>query len=76
MKFSKLEWKSAYEWLREKQNLLVEAYKKGDVSKVRHLQILILKDFRTTAIGVRRVTTSSGSRTPGLDGVITTTTEE
>nr|YP_009495545.1 reverse transcriptase [Psammoneis japonica]AWQ64275.1 reverse transcriptase [Psammoneis japonica] len=76
MKFSKVEWKSAYQWLREKQNLLVEAYKKGDVSKVRHLQILILKDFRTTAIGVRRVTTSSGSRTPGLDGVIITTTEE
>jgi RNA-directed DNA polymerase len=76
MKFSKVKWKSAYEWLREKQNLLVEVYKKGDVSKVRHLQILILKDFRTTAIGVRRVTTSSGSRTPGLDGVIITTTEE
>jgi hypothetical protein len=53
MKFSKVNWKSAYEWLREKQNLLVEVYKKGDVSKVRHLQILILKDFRTTAIGVR-----------------------
>jgi len=44
--------------------------------KIRHLQISILKDFRTTAIAVRRVTTSSGSRTPGLDRVTATTAEE
>ena len=76
MKFNQVNWKSAYKWLHEKQNLLVEVYKKGDVSKTRHLQILILKDFRTTVIAVRRVTATSGSRTPGLDGVIATTAEE
>jgi RNA-directed DNA polymerase len=76
MKFNQVNWKLAYEWLREKQALLVEVYKKKDYLKVRHLQISILKDFRTTAIAVRRVTTSSGSRTPGLDGVIATTAEE
>lgn len=76
MKFNQVNWKSAYEWLREKQSLLVEVYKKGDVLKTRHLQILILKDFRTTAIAVRRVTTTGGSRTPGLDGVVVTTIEE
>ena len=65
MKFNQVNWKSAYEWLREKQALLVEVYIKGDILKVRHIQISILKDFRTTAIAVRRVTTSSGSRTPG-----------
>ena len=66
MKFNQVNWKSAYEWLREKQSLLVEVYKKGDVLKTRHLQILILKDFRTTAIAVRRVTATSGSRTRWL----------
>lgn len=76
MKFSQVNWKLAYKWLSEKQDLLVEAYKKRDISRTRHLQISILKDFRTTAIGVRRVTTSSGSRTPGLDGVVATTVEE
>jgi len=76
MKFNQVNWKSAFEWLCEKQNLLVEAYKKGDISKTRHLQIMILKDFRTTAIAVRRVITSSGSRTSGLDGVTVTTAEE
>jgi hypothetical protein len=65
MKFNQINCKLAYEWLHEKQALLVEVYKKGDTLKVRHLQISILKDFRTTAIAVRRVTTSSGSRTPG-----------
>lgn len=44
--------------------------------KVRHLQISILKDFRTTAIAVRRVTTSSGSRTPRVDGVTVISAEE
>jgi hypothetical protein len=62
--------------LHEKQALLVEVYIKKDILKVRHIQISILKDFRTTAIAVRRVTTSSGSRTPGVDGVIATTAEK
>lgn len=76
MKFNQVNWKLAYEWLHEKQALLVEVHKKGDTLKVRHLQISILKDFRTTAIAVRRVTTSSGSRTPGVDGVTVTSAEE
>ena len=53
MKFNKVKWKSAYKWLDEKQNALIEAYEKGDILKARHLQISILKDFRTTAIAVR-----------------------
>lgn len=76
MKFNQVNWKLAYKWLSEKQDSLVEVYVKMDMEKVRHLQISILKDFRTTAIAVRRVTTSSGSRTPGLDGIIVTTKEE
>jgi RNA-directed DNA polymerase len=76
MRFDQVNWKSTYQWLCEKQALLVEVYEKRDYLKVRHLQISILKDFRTTAIAVRRVTTSSGSRTPGIDGVIATTAEE
>jgi len=76
MKFNQVNWKLAYKWLSEKQDSLVKEYVKRDMEKVRHLQISILKDFRTTAIAVRRVTTLSGSRTPGLDGVIATTKEE
>ena len=46
------------------------------MEKVRYLQISILKDFRTTAIAVRRVTTSNGSKTPGPDGFLATTDDE
>jgi hypothetical protein len=42
MKFDKVNWKKAYEWLNEKQALLVEASKKCEYSKLRHLQISIL----------------------------------
>jgi RNA-directed DNA polymerase len=76
MKFDRVNWKKAYEWLSEKQALLVEASKKREYEKIRHLQISILKDFRTTAIAVRRVVTSSGSKTAGIDGVTATTVKE
>jgi RNA-directed DNA polymerase len=76
MKFNKVNWKAAHEWLSEKQELLVKAYIEKDMEKVRYLQISILKDFRTTAIAVRRVTTSSGSKTPGLDGRLANTNAE
>lgn len=52
MKFDKVNWKKAYEWLREKQALLVEASKKREYLKLRHLQISILKDFSSSKIGI------------------------
>jgi len=76
MKFNRMNWNAAYKWLSEKQELLVKAYIENDMEKVRYLQISILKDFRTTAIAVRRVTTSSGSKTPGFDGFLAKTNEE
>ena len=76
MKFNQVNWQKAYEWLDEKQKLLVKAYIKKEMKKVRQLQISILKDFRTTAIAVRRVTTLSDSKTPGLDGILANTTEK
>lgn len=76
MKFKQVNWKSAYKWLEQKQSLLLEAYEKNNIGKVRHIQISILKDYRTTAIAVRRVTTNPGKRTPGTDGIIATTADE
>ena len=32
MKFEKINWKSAYEWLEQKQETLLKAYKKRDMS--------------------------------------------
>jgi RNA-directed DNA polymerase len=68
MKFKQVNWKSAYKWLEQKQSSLLEAYEKNNIGMVRHIQISILKDYRTAAIAVRRVTTNPGKRTPGTDG--------
>lgn len=76
MKFNRVNWNEAYNWLSEQQELLVKAYVKNEMEKVRYLQISILKNFRTTAIAVRRVTTSNGSKTPGFDGFLATTNNE
>lgn len=76
MKFNQVNWKSAYKWLERKQELLLEAYEKKDMDSVLRIQISILKDFRTTAIAVRRVSSNTGSSTPGVNGLTVTTNEE
>lgn len=76
MKFKQVNWKTANRWLKQKQERLLEAYEKNNIEMLRHIQISILKDYRTTAIAVRRVTTNSGKKTPGLDGFIANTIEK
>ena len=76
MKFKQVNWKTANDWLSRKQSALLEAYEKNNIEMIRHIQISILKDYRTTAIAVRRVTTNSGRKTPGTDGFIATTMDK
>ena len=76
MKFEKINWKSAYEWLERKQELLLKAYKKKDIEPIRRAQCSILKDFRTTAIAVRRISGNRGSSTPGVDNLTVKTIKE
>ena len=76
MKFEKINWKSAYEWLEQKQEMLLKAYKKRDIETIRRIQCAILKDFRTTAIAVRRISENQGSSTPGVDKLIVKTIKE
>ena len=76
MKFEKINWKSAYEWLEQKQEMLLKAYKKRDIETIRRIQCAILKDFRTTAIAVRRISENQGSSTPGVDKLTVKTIKE
>lgn len=76
MKFEKINWKSAYEWLEQKQEMLLKVYKKRDIETIRKIQCAILKDFRTTAVAVRRVSENQGSSTPGVDNKIVKTIKE
>jgi RNA-directed DNA polymerase len=76
MKFEKINWRSAYSWLEIEQEKLIEAYEKKDKNLIIKIQVSILKDFRTTAIAVRRVATNKGSNTPGVDGKVLKTAKD
>lgn len=76
MKFEKINWRSAYSWLEIQQEKLIEAYKKNDHCLIIKIQVSILKDFRTTAIAVRRVASNKGSNTPGVDGKVLKTAKD
>ena len=76
MKFEKINWRSAYSWLEIEQEKLIEAYEKKDKNLIIKIQVSILKDFRITAIAVRRVATNKGSNTPGVDGKVLKTAKD
>ena len=78
MKFEKINWKSAYEWLEQKQEILLKEYKKDKqkIETIRRIQCIILKDFRTTAIAVRRISENEGASTSGVDKRTVKTIEE
>jgi RNA-directed DNA polymerase len=76
MEFEKMNWRSAHCWLEIKQEELIKAYKNKDTSLIIQIQVSILKDYRTTAIAVRRVATNKGSSTPGVDGKVLKTAKD
>lgn len=51
-----------------KQEELIRAYKDDDIQSIIGIQVSILKNYRTTAIAVRRVAHNKGGKTPGIDG--------
>jgi RNA-directed DNA polymerase len=52
------------------QTKVVVAYKEGNLSKVRKLQYQLIMSFEARALAVRRVTSSDGRNTPGVDLII------
>jgi RNA-directed DNA polymerase len=52
------------------QTKVVVAYKEGNLSKVRKLQYQLIMSFEARALAVRRVTSSDGRNTPGIDLII------
>lgn len=76
MEFEKINWRSAYHWLEIKQEKLIKAYKNKNTNLTLQIQVSILKDYRTTAIAVRRVATNKGSNTPGVGGKVFKTVKD
>jgi RNA-directed DNA polymerase len=54
--------------LAKHQNHLVIATKRGDTKEIKRLQQKMVRMFAIRALAVRKVTSSRGKRTPGVDG--------
>lgn len=70
LEYKNIEWNKAQEALRKLQDELVVAYRIKNEEKVKILQHKIVKSFGARALAVRRVYVNTGSKTPGIDGVI------
>jgi RNA-directed DNA polymerase len=65
-----IDWMRANTEVRELQDRVLEAYKKGEMGEVSHLQMLISQSFAARALAVRRVTSTDGKNTPGVDNTV------
>lgn len=65
-----INWKKVYHNVKRLQARIVKARKEGRWNKVKALQRLLTHSFSGKALAVRRVTETSGKKTPGIDGVI------
>lgn len=62
-----IRWKECEQTLAENQNNLVIATKRGDLEEIKRIQYKMVKMFAVRALAVRKVTSSKGKRTPGVD---------
>jgi RNA-directed DNA polymerase len=52
------------------QQQIVDATKQNNTKQMIKLQMLLVNSFARRASAVRQVTSSSGSKTPGCDGIV------
>ena len=65
--WNKINWKEAYNFVSSKQNQLAIAAKRKDKNEIIRLQQQLLRSFHSRAIAVRRVVSSKGRKTSGID---------
>ncbi len=68
--WKQIDWKKAEETVNRIQIRIVKAVKSGKSGLVKRLQYLLAHSFYAKALAVKRVTSSHGKRTPGVDGVV------
>ena len=61
-------WRKVHREVRRLQARIVQAVQAGRWGKVKALQRLLTRSFSARALAVRRVTETTGKRTPGVDG--------
>ena len=71
-----IDWRACEESVRRLRQRIFAASKAGDLSRVRHLQKLMLRSRANTLMSVRRVTErNAGRKTAGMDGEVVLTPE-
>lgn len=69
-----IDWPKAQRNVRQLQVRIAKAEREGRPGKVRALQRILTHSFSGRAMAVKRVTSNTGKRTPGVDGELWTTT--
>ena len=64
-----INWDRVKSEVKKLQMRIAKAVKKGKWNKVKVLQRLLTRSFYAKLLAIKRVTSSRGSRTPGVDGV-------
>ena len=65
-----IDWKHAQRGVRRLQVRIAKAVKESRWNKVRSLQYLLTHSFYAKLLAVKRVTSNTGKKTPGVDGVL------
>ena len=68
--WKQIDWKKAKETVNRIQIRIVKAVESGKSGLVKRLQYLLAHSFYAKALAIKRVTSSHGKRTPGVDGVV------
>ncbi len=68
--WKQIDWNKAEETVNRIQIRIVKAVESGKTSLVKRLQYLLAHSFYAKALAIKRVTSSHGKNTPGVDGVV------
>jgi len=71
-----IDWKKAKREVRRLQMRIAKAVKEGKFGRVKSLQWILTHSFYAKALAVKRVTSNKGKKTPGVDGIIWTTSKD
>ena len=74
--WSSIDWPSTYKAVERLQVRIAKAVREGRWGKVRSLQRILVRSLPARRLAVRRVTTNTGKRTPGIDGVLWNTARQ
>ena len=68
IEWDKIDWRKCEQDLAELQNNLTIAAKRGNSKEIQEIQNNMIRQFSIRALAVRKVTSSRGKRTAGVDG--------